>query len=69
MGKQFDVNGELLPGDATSIQIQSSGLIQGQVTNELTLTTNLDSAEPINAAALPSRRSNNIQLFIFCASF
>jgi flagellar hook protein FlgE len=51
MGKQFDVNGELLPGDATSIQIQSSGLIQGQVTNELTLTTNLDSAEPINAAA------------------
>jgi flagellar hook protein FlgE len=51
MGKQFDVNGELLPGDATSIQVQSSGLIQGQVTNELTLTTNLDSAEPINAAA------------------
>jgi flagellar hook protein FlgE len=50
MGKQFDVNGELLPGDATSIQIQSSGLIQGQVTNELTLTTNLDSSEPINAA-------------------
>lgn len=51
MGKQFDVNGELLPGDASSIRVQSSGLIQGQVTNELTLTTNLDSAEPINAVA------------------
>lgn len=51
MGKQFDVNGELLPGDASSIRVQSSGLIQGQVTNELKLTTNLDSAEPINAVA------------------
>lgn len=50
MGKQFDANGKLLPGDATSIQIQSAGLIQGQVTNQLTLTTNLDSAEPINVA-------------------
>ena len=51
MGKQFDANGELLPGDASSIRVQSSGLIQGQVTNELKLTTNLDSAEPINAVA------------------
>jgi flagellar hook protein FlgE len=50
-GKQFDVNGDLQPGDATDIQVTGAGLIQGAATTELTLTTNLDSSEPIIAAA------------------
>lgn len=50
-GKQFDVNGELTPGDATDIRVAGTGLIQGNATSTLTLTTNLDSSEPIIAAA------------------
>lgn len=50
-GKQFDVNGELLPGDASDIQVAGTGLIEGNATSSLTLTTNLDSSEPIIAAA------------------
>ena len=51
-GKQFDPlnNDILLPGDATDIQITGTGLIQGQATTTMTLTTNLDSSEPIIAA-------------------
>ena len=51
-GKLFDLTtGELASGDATDIQVSSSGLIQGNVTSTLKLTTNLDSTEPIIAAA------------------
>lgn len=46
-GKQFDTNGVLEAGDATAIQVESSGLVQGNVTSTLQLTTNLDSTEPI----------------------
>jgi flagellar hook protein FlgE len=46
-GKVFDANGLLAAGDATDIQVQSSGLIQGTVTSTLQLTTNLDSTEPV----------------------
>lgn len=42
-GKAFDADGNFAAGDATDIQVVSSGLIAGNVTNELTLTTNLDS--------------------------
>ncbi len=49
-GKQFDINGDLQPGDASDIQVLSSGLIQGAATTEMTLTTNLDSSEPVIAA-------------------
>jgi flagellar hook protein FlgE len=45
-GKSFDVNGLLEAGDATDIQVESSGLVQGNVTSTLQLTTNLDSTEP-----------------------
>jgi flagellar hook protein FlgE len=46
-GKLFDENGVLMGGDATDIQVGSSGLIAGNATSTLTLTTNLDSSEPI----------------------
>lgn len=51
MGKLFGPDGELLPGDATSIRVKSTGLIQGQATDQLKLITNLDAAEPVIAAA------------------
>ncbi|MGB3222077.1 MAG: flagellar hook-basal body complex protein, partial [Desulforhopalus sp.] len=46
-GKSFDANGLLEAGDATDIQVESSGLVQGNVTSTLLLTTNLDSTEPV----------------------
>jgi flagellar hook protein FlgE len=68
-GKQFDVNGELQPGDATDIQVIGSGLIQGAATTELTLTTNLDSSEPIITTAFDLTNpdtynySSSVQIF------
>lgn len=52
-GKEFDTinNTVLKPGDATDIQVAGTGLIQGLATSTMTLTTNLDSSEPIIAAA------------------
>lgn len=50
-GKLFGADGELAGGDATNIQVENTGLIQGQATTELTLTTNLSSnSDPIAAA-------------------
>ncbi|EKD34196.1 MAG: flagellar biosynthesis, hook protein [uncultured bacterium] len=46
-GKQFNTDGELVAGDASDIQVAGTGLIQGNATSTLTLTTNLDSSEPI----------------------
>ncbi len=45
-GKAFDANGALGSGDPSDIQVESSGLVQGNVTSTLQLTTNLDSTEP-----------------------
>jgi len=47
LGKEFDVNGELKAGDPGDIKVSSKGLIAGNATTELTLNTNLDSAEEI----------------------
>lgn len=41
-GRPFDVDGNLLPGDPTDIQVQNVGLIGANPTNEMTFTTNLD---------------------------
>jgi len=49
-GSQFNENGVLEAGDATDIQVVSSGMIQGNVTSTIRLTTNLDSTEPIISA-------------------
>jgi flagellar hook protein FlgE len=46
-GKAFDANGLLAGGDASDIKVASSGLVQGNVTSTLQLTTNLDSTEPV----------------------
>ena len=46
-GKQFDAAGELSAGDATDIRVVSTGLVQGNATSTLALTTNLDSSEEI----------------------
>jgi flagellar hook protein FlgE len=45
-GKQFNTDGLLEAGDASDIAISNAGLIAGNATSKLTLTTNLDSAEP-----------------------
>lgn len=51
-GKGFDpITNTLLPGDATDIQVPGSGLVAGQATTSLDITTNLDASEPIIAAA------------------
>lgn len=46
-GKQFDATGALTAGDATDIRVVSTGLVQGNATTTLALTTNLDSSEAI----------------------
>ncbi len=46
-GKGFDVNGTLKAGDAGDIQVLNEGLIAGNATTELSLTTNLDADEGI----------------------
>jgi len=46
-GKGFDVNGTLRAGDAGDIQVLNEGLIAGNATTEVSLTTNLDADEAI----------------------
>ena len=46
-GKLFGADGELAAGDPTAIQVENTGLIKGKATNEVTLTTNLDSTSDI----------------------
>lgn len=46
-GRQFDVNGDIIAGDPSAIQVEDTGLIEGNVTDRVTLTTNLDSKEVI----------------------
>lgn len=46
-GKAFDVNGVLIAGDPSDIQVQNVGLVPAKVTDEVKLTTNLDSQSPI----------------------
>ncbi len=43
-GKQFDANGDLIPGDPSDIQVQNIGLIEANPSNALTYTTNLDAS-------------------------
>jgi len=50
-GKAFD-NGELVAGDPTDIQVSNTGLVAGNATTELILTTNLDAQEDIITDAL-----------------
>ena len=50
-GKLFNQDGTLKAGDATDIQVKSTGLIAGNVTTTLTLNTNLDATEPIKTMA------------------
>jgi len=51
-GKEFDpITNTLKPGDAKDIQVPGTGLIQGQATSTMKITTNLDASEPIIAAA------------------
>ena len=51
-GKTFNaVTGILNPGNATDIQVADTGLIQGQATSTLKITTNLNASEPIIATA------------------
>ncbi len=45
-GMAYDTAGNLAAGDAGDIEVTSSGLIAGNVTTEVTLTTNLDAREP-----------------------
>lgn len=51
MGKAYDANGVLSAGDATDIHVPGTGLVAGQTTSTLTLTTNLNSSEKIITAA------------------
>ena len=44
-GVAYGDDGELIGGDPTDIQVESTGLIAGQATTEMTLETNLDSSE------------------------
>ena len=68
-GKSFDSDGNLAAGDAADIQVESSGLVQGNVTSSLVLTTNLDSTEAeISAAFDPAisstfNYSSSVQVF------
>ncbi len=68
-GKAFDANGALGSGDPSNIQVESSGLVQGNVTSTLHLTTNLDSTEPVISAPFdytdPStyNYSSSVQVF------
>lgn len=54
-GKPFDANGVVIPGEAEDIRVKNVGLIPAQVTDTVTMTTNLDSntaaiAAPFNPA-------------------
>lgn len=48
-GKLFGADGELAAGDPTAIQVKDTGLVQGQASTSLTLTTNLDSTSDVIA--------------------
>ncbi|MBU0665448.1 MAG: flagellar hook protein FlgE [Proteobacteria bacterium] len=52
-GKGFDANGELLAGDPGDIRVESVGLVPANVTDTITITSNLDaSTVPIAPAIL-----------------
>lgn len=57
-GKSYDSNGTLKTGDAGNIQVASSGLVAGNVTSTLKLTTNLDSTEDIISTAFDYTNSD-----------
>ncbi|PHR29445.1 MAG: flagellar hook-basal body protein [Desulfotalea sp.] len=56
-GKKFGADGQIAAGDPEGIQVQNNGLIAGQATTELKLTTNLSSTSL--AIALPFDMNND----------
>lgn len=50
-GQPYLADGTLAPGDPTDIQVANQGLVGGQATTEITLTTNLNSSEDITPLA------------------
>lgn len=68
-GKAFDVDGVLTAGDPEDIQIPGTGLIAGNATSTIELTTNLDSSEAIIAVAFDAtdpdtyNYSSSVQVF------
>ena len=67
-GKSFDTNGTLKTGDAGSIQVASSGLVAGNVTSNLKLTTNLDSTEPIIDLSVTAFAPDNPSTYNYSSS-
>ncbi|MBU0943421.1 MAG: flagellar hook protein FlgE [Proteobacteria bacterium] len=51
LGKAFDENGAILPGDPTDIQVENVGLVPAKVTDMITYNTNLDASEVPPVAA------------------
>lgn len=49
-GKPFDANGNLIAGDPEDIVVANTGLIAGNATSEVVLTTNLDAAATVLGA-------------------
>ncbi len=53
-GREYDADGNLLPGDSTDIQVADTGLVAGTETSTMDLTQNLDaSADIIDQVATP----------------
>jgi flagellar hook protein FlgE len=50
-GKLFDDDSEMLPGDATDIQVVNRGLVGGKISDEITMNTNLDSRAEVKVPA------------------
>lgn len=50
-GKPYDVNGDLVAGDPTDIQVTDTGLVAARMTTEMSLNTNLDASSEPPAAA------------------
>lgn len=68
-GKEFDPITQILqPGDATAIQVANTGLVQGQTTTAMTITTNLNSSEAIIDAATYPFDITDANSFSFSAS-
>jgi len=66
-GKGYDVNGDLIAGDPTDIQVSNTGLIPGNVTTTMTLNTNLDASSAIIPAAT-AFRYNDTTTFNYSSS-
>ncbi|MDH4317017.1 MAG: flagellar hook protein FlgE [Desulfobulbaceae bacterium] len=52
-GKKFDIDGNLIAGDPTDIQVVNTGLIPANPTTSMTFSTNLDAATPPLVPVVP----------------